>query len=177
MSEQVQVNEGGAVELDCLFNWMRFLAGPSRQHAQGDVVVRVYGELDDSYVVIEKRTSPAPRPVGQYVLLTGDSVNSLMTLFRLLKEFQFDLKRLIAKLETLRYGSDGRARLEGVEVGYRVCGELASTASDEPPPVREAVVDEADPDATLPGLSLTDIARSLAPVEGGNGGALDAGAT
>ena len=173
MSEQVPQSEDDAFELDCLFNWMRFLAGPSRQYAQGEVVVRAYGELDESFIVIEKQISHAPWAIDQYVVGTMDAANSLMSLVRLLKEFQFDLGRLVARLEKLPYGIEGRARLEHVQVNYRVHGESPTAGDDEIAPAQEQFVEAAfnddDPDATLPGRSMADIASRLAPVDGRHG--------
>lgn len=172
MSAQSQEARDDAFELDCLFNWMRFLTGASRQYSKGDVVVHVYGEFDDSFIVIEKRIFAAPMPVDQYVLLTGDAANSLMSLVRLLKEFQFDLGRLIAKLERLDYGVEGRARLERVDVAYSVVGAAPSdrheTAAEEDE-FEEVVVDESAADPATPRRSLSEIIKSLPPFDGRHG--------
>lgn len=133
MTEPIDNSAGEAFELDCLFNWMRFLTEPLREYSKGDLVVHVYGELDDSYIVIEKQVAASPITLDQYLVHTQDAANSLMSLVRLVREFGFDLKSLVSKLEQLDYDVDGCARLEHVEIYYRQVQESVTADQGQDP--------------------------------------------
>ena len=117
-------------ELDCLFNWMRLLTSPSGHYCRGELTIRVYGERDDSYVVIENQVSQSPMAVDQFLLHTQDFSNPLMALLKFLRQFSFDLATIFSKLKSLDYDEGGHARLEHVDVYFKLIEEYNPEGQD-----------------------------------------------
>lgn len=53
--------------LKTLMDWMDFLSGEERVYREDDLVVHVYGEGDNSYIVVERFLSRSPNIIEQGV--------------------------------------------------------------------------------------------------------------
>lgn len=112
------------MELKRLIDWMKLLSGQERFYKEGNLTVHVYGEEDQSYVVIEEEISESPRVVDQYTVHPLQKENGLYALVNFLNECEFDLKNLASKISRAVYVEDGMSdifRFEHVEVArYQV---------------------------------------------------------
>jgi len=91
------------MSLNTLTEWMAFLSGPDRQYEEDALSVDVYGEGDDSYLVLEKEIEQSPIVVEQYVLhpLSGD--NKLYQQIQFLAECQFSLSKIVDRLVNAKF--------------------------------------------------------------------------
>ena len=105
--------------LKTLTDWMDFLSGEERVYREDDLVIHVYGEGDNSYIVVEKVLSRSPSVIEQYTFHSVGETNPLFSFFRFLNECDFDLNSLISKIIKADYLEESMnevARFEDVEV-------------------------------------------------------------
>ena len=105
--------------LKTLTDWMGFLSAEERVHREDDLVVHVYGEGDNSYIVVEKVLSRLPSIIEQYTFHSVGETNPLFSFFCFLNECDFDLNSLIStiiKADYLEESMNEVARFEDVEV-------------------------------------------------------------
>ncbi len=88
--------------METLTDWITLISGEERRYKQGDMVVNVYGELDDSYVVIEKNKLDNPKTVDQFIIHPNHA-NKLFGLLGFLSEFDFNLLKLMATIESSEF--------------------------------------------------------------------------
>jgi uncharacterized protein YebE (UPF0316 family) len=96
---------GDLMSLKTLTEWMQLFTGPERQFEEAGLFVNVYGEGDNSYLVIEKNIRDMPRTVDQYVLHPREG-NGLFQQISFLAESEFDLVRTVDRLEKAEYIAD-----------------------------------------------------------------------
>ena len=104
--------------LKTLCDWMELLSGSDKIYKENTLTVHVYGEQDQSYIVVECEVSNSPRIVDQYTL-HGLKENALFSLVCFLNDQGFDLERLVSSLVEANYIEDGMndiAQFESVEV-------------------------------------------------------------
>ena len=107
------------MKLNTLKSWMRLLSGPESSYTEGNLTVHVYGEEDQSYVVIEEEISPSPRVVDQYTIHALDEENGLFSLVKFLHVCDFDLMKVRSAVKNAEYLEDGMndiCRFEHVEI-------------------------------------------------------------
>ncbi|GAB2189925.1 hypothetical protein MAH1_15330 [Sessilibacter sp. MAH1] len=112
------------MELKNLINWMGLISGQDRFYREDAVTVHVYGEGDESYIVIEREVSKSPRIVDQYTITPFQNKNSLYELVQFLQTCEFDLNNLVSKIvsaDYVEYGMNDVAQFDFVEVArYQV---------------------------------------------------------
>lgn len=102
-----------------LMDWASLLSGEERVYREGDLSIHVYGEGDNSYLVVEKVLSRSPSVIEQYTCHSLGEVNPLFSLFCFLNECDFDLNNLTSKITKADYFEESMneiARFENVEV-------------------------------------------------------------
>ncbi len=104
--------------LKTLLDWMKLLSGEDKFHNDGTLTVRVYGEDDQSYIVVERELSDSPKVVDQYTIHSLKD-NALFCLVCFLKDHNFDAQCLLTALIESNYVEDGMneiTQFEYVEV-------------------------------------------------------------
>ena len=100
-------------------DWMKLFVAQERTHRDGDVEFHVYGEGEQSYLVVEVTEQRSPRMVNQYVFSSLNKENPLFDFFCFLKQCNFDQDGLVKKISSATYIEDGVnevARFDQVEV-------------------------------------------------------------
>ena len=107
-----------------LIDWMNLLSSDERLHKEDDLSVNVYGEGDQSYIVIEKTLSNSPRLIDQYTIHPLNQENALFALVCFLKECDYNLEKLASKTSSAEYIEEDMndiARFDSVEIArYQV---------------------------------------------------------
>lgn len=112
------------MKLKKCIDWIRILSSQEKLYKEGNLTVHVYGEEDQSYIVIEDEISKSPKVVNQYTVHPLKKENDLFELICFLHECNFDLKDVVSKISSAEYIEDGMndiSKFEHVEVArYQV---------------------------------------------------------
>ena len=94
------------IVMETLTDWINLISSKEKTFKLNDITVTIFGESDDSYMIIEKTESISPRKVTQYVIHPHETNNQLFNLLAFLSESKFNLLTLIKKLETTEFKTD-----------------------------------------------------------------------
>ena len=107
-----------------LIDWMNLLSSEERLYKDDDLSIHVYGEGDQSYIVIEITLSSPPRLIDQYTIHPLDQKQALFALVCFLKECDYNSKTVASKISSAEYLEEDMndiARFDSVEIArYQV---------------------------------------------------------
>ena len=93
-------------KLESLTDWNQLLSNDDRTYVEDNLVVNIFGELEDSYMVVERYISNSPRTVHQFVFHSKNHTNPLFGLFAFLSKYNFSLKQLMQKIDESDFEED-----------------------------------------------------------------------
>lgn len=107
------------MKLDSMTNWMAFFSSDEQGYKENNYTLYIYGEGDNSYVVIDKKISDSPDTWDQFVFHCKENKNPLFAFFEFLNKFDFNFINMANAIETYDYVSDEInevCRIDNIEI-------------------------------------------------------------